>query len=103
MEVSCDAMHLDMHACLQRFQEERADNVFCLSETSFKSTRRLWDTASGQCLKSLVDESHPPASHALFTPNSRYALVSSLDSTIRLWDYHAAVCVKTYKAHENVK
>jgi WD40 repeat protein len=65
--------------------------------------RRLWDTATGQCLKSLVDESNPPASHALFTPNSRYILVSSLDSTIRLWDYHAAVCIKTYTGHKNIK
>lgn len=98
MMVYCESSYPSLFICLLAPAAEKYETLIL-----FNANRRLWDTSTGQCLKSLVDESNPPASHAIFTPNSRYILVSSLDSTIRLWDYHAAVCMKTYTGHKNVK
>ena len=41
------------------------------------------------------------SSHIEFTPNSRYILVGTQDSTIRLWDTQTSRCVKTYTGHTN--
>lgn len=48
---------------------------------------RIWDADSGQCLKTLVDDDNPICSHVTFSPNSRYILAATQDSTIRLWNY----------------
>ncbi|KAK7463760.1 WD domain protein [Stygiomarasmius scandens] len=62
---------------------------------------RIWDADSGQCLKTLVDDDNPICSHVKFSPNSRFVLASTQDSTIRLWNYHTSRCVKTYVGHTN--
>lgn len=62
---------------------------------------RIWDADSGQCLKTLVDDDNPICSHVTFSPNSRYILAATQDSTIRLWNYQNSRCVKTYKGHTN--
>ena len=86
--------------------------------TAFHS--RIWDADSGQCLKTLVDDDNPMwyvsrlenlamqtssptlcSSHVLFSPNSRYVLASTQDSTIRLWNYQTSRCLKTYTGHTN--
>src|SRR5712692_4296293 len=41
------------------------------------------------------------SSHVSFSPNSRYVLASTQDSTIRLWNYQTSRCVKTYTGHTN--
>lgn len=38
-----------------------------------------------------------------FSPNGRYVLAWTLDSSIRLWDYVEGRCVKTYQGHKNEK
>ena len=43
------------------------------------------------------------SSHIEFTPNSRYILVGTQDSTVRLWDTQTSRCVKTYTGHVNSK
>jgi COMPASS component SWD3 len=43
------------------------------------------------------------SSHASFTPNSRFILTSTLDSTIRLWDWQHEKVVKSYTGHTNIK
>ena len=44
-------------------------------------------------------------SSAIFTPNSSYALVGSLDNTVRMWDYTLStpVVIKEYTGHVNKK
>lgn len=42
-----------------------------------------------------------PSSHIKFTPNSRFILASTQDSTIRLWNTQTSKCVKTYAGHTN--
>lgn len=67
---------------------------------SFK-TSRIWDTTTGQCLKTLIDDNNPPVSFVKFSPNGKFILASTLDDTIRLWNYHTGKCLKTYTGHKN--
>ena len=64
--------------------------------------RRIWNTTTGQCLKTLAEEHdavwyasffilvtlpHPtthPSQHVQFSPNSKYILSTAHDSAIRL-------------------
>ena len=62
---------------------------------------RIWDAATGQCLKTLVDEDRKPVTSVRFGPNGKFVLAWTLDSCIRLWDYVQGVCVKTFQGHVN--
>lgn len=42
-------------------------------------------------------------SNVSFTPNAKFILASTLDSTVRLWDYQADKTLKTYTGHVNRK
>lgn len=42
-----------------------------------------------------------PSSHVKFSPNSKFVLASTQDSTVRLWNYQTSRCVKTYTGHTN--
>eukprot|EP00184_Porphyridium_aerugineum_P008838 CAMPEP_0184692624 /NCGR_PEP_ID=MMETSP0313-20130426/1022_1 /TAXON_ID=2792 /ORGANISM="Porphyridium aerugineum, Strain SAG 1380-2" /LENGTH=369 /DNA_ID=CAMNT_0027150465 /DNA_START=377 /DNA_END=1486 /DNA_ORIENTATION=- len=73
-----------------------------LASCGYDSLCRLWDTESGRCIKTLAGPTSSPASFVRFTPNSKYLLVSSLDSKIRLWDFMSETSVvKTYQGHQN--
>ncbi len=52
-------------------------SVFC-------SHSRIWDTGSGQCLKTLIDEDNPPVSFVKFSPNGKYILAANLDRLVNL-------------------
>lgn len=65
--------------------------------------RRLWDSGSGRCLKTLVDNDNPPVTSVKFSPNGKYILAGSLDNAVRLWAHQTGKCVKTYLGHQNVK
>mmetsp|Transcript_16667 Transcript_16667/g.27015 ORF Transcript_16667/g.27015 Transcript_16667/m.27015 type:complete len:175 (+) Transcript_16667:706-1230(+) len=71
--------------------------------SSYDGLCRIWDTGSGQCLKTLIGETNPAVSFAKFSPNGKFILAATLDSTLRLWNYAQAKCLKTYKGHENTK
>ncbi len=64
---------------------------------------RVWDTATGQCLRTLVHEDNAPVSSVIFSPNGKYILAWTLDSCVRLWNYidGKGKCVKTYQGHAN--
>ena len=64
---------------------------------------RIWDTTSGQCLKTLIDDDNPPVSFVKFSPNGKYILAATLDNTLKLWDYSKGKCLKTYTGHKNEK
>ncbi|KAL4955363.1 WD40-repeat-containing domain protein [Aspergillus filifer] len=64
---------------------------------------RIWDTATGQCLRTLVHEDNPPVSAVKFSPNGKYVLAWTLDDCVRLWDYVEGRCLKTYQGHTNRK
>jgi COMPASS component SWD3 len=64
---------------------------------------RVWDTATGQCLRTIVHEDNAPVTCVRFSPNGKYILAWTLDSCIRLWNYieGKGKCVKTYQGHSN--
>lgn len=87
------------------------DNSIIVSG-SYDGLMRLFDSETGQCLKTLVfnsssygtatastnDVVNPPISNVEVSPNGKYILSSSLDGTIRLWDYMNNKVIKTYNA-----
>lgn len=62
---------------------------------------RIWDTSTGQCLRTLVHEDNPGVANVCFSPNARFVLAFTLDNCIRLWDYVAGSVKKTYQGHRN--
>lgn len=64
---------------------------------------RIWDTATGQCLRTLVHEDNPPVTSVRFSPNGKFVLAWSLDDCVRLWNYVEGRCIKTYQGHVNRK
>jgi COMPASS component SWD3 len=64
---------------------------------------RIWDTITGQCLKTLVHEDNAAVTSVKFSPNGKMVLAATLDSSIRLWDYVNGRCLKTYQGHRNQK
>ena len=47
-------------------------NTHYFSKTiPFPGLCRIWDTASGQCLKTLIDDDNPPVSFVKFSPNGK--------------------------------
>lgn len=64
---------------------------------------RVWDTHSGQCLRTLVHEDNPPATCVKFSPNGKYILAWTLDGCIRMWNYVESRVVKTFQGHANTK
>lgn len=71
------------------------------SELTFCS--RVWDTSTGQCLRTLVHEDNPAVTNVCFSPNGRFVLAFNLDNCIRLWDYVTGSVKKTYQGHRNEK
>ena len=68
-----------------------------------ESSSRLWDTGTGQCLRTLVHEDNAGVVSVQFSPNGKYVLAWTLDGCIRLWDYVEGLCKKTYQGHVNSK
>ncbi|RHZ52547.1 hypothetical protein CDV55_104038 [Aspergillus turcosus] len=64
---------------------------------------RIWDTATGQCLRTLVHEDNPPVTAVKFSPNGKFVLAWTLDDCVRLWNYVEGRCIKTYQGHVNRK
>ena len=65
---------------------------------------RIWDTATGQCLKTLVEQDeNAPVTGVRFSPNGKFLLAGTKDSAFRLWDYLRGKCLKTYLGHKNEK
>jgi COMPASS component SWD3 len=50
-----------------------------------------------------VHEDNAPVTSVRFSPNGKYVLAATLDSSLRLWNYVEGRCVKTYQGHKNQK
>lgn len=81
-----------------------SDCLFCCCTRDILTTRlcsRIWDTSTGQCLRTLVHEDNPAVTNVCFSPNGRFILAFNLDNSIRLWDYVSGSVKKTYQGHNN--
>ncbi|KAH8309492.1 hypothetical protein KR059_010996 [Drosophila kikkawai] len=68
---------------------------------SFDGLIRVWDTATCQLLKTLIDGDNAPVGHVKFSPNGRYVLASTLNCTLKLWNFFKAKCLRSYRGHVN--
>lgn len=78
----------------------------CIVSASHDGLIRIWDVCTGECLKTIVAAGNPPVSHVTYSPNGRYVLAGTLDSTLRLWPLSpnsgTAKCAKTYTSENHV-
>jgi WD40 repeat protein/serine/threonine protein kinase len=63
-------------------------------------TARLWELASGRCLRTLESHGGPVAAVAL-TPDGRLALTGGWDGTARLWELASGRCVRILMPHRD--
>ena len=74
----------------------------CVSSASHDGLVRIWDVATGECLKTIYAAGNPPVSAVTYSPNGKYLLAGTLDSTLRLWPVTQTgshQCAKTYHGH----
>src|SRR5262249_47501084 len=77
------------------------DLRFALSSGEYDDhTLRLWDLASGTCLR-VFDEVPEVASTVRLTPNGAFALSAGKDGNIRVWNVSTGHCVGVLEAHPN--
>jgi len=73
------------------------DGRFALSGSADK-TLRLWDLATGQCLRIL--EGHTELVHSVaISADGRFALSGSNDQYLRLWDLATGQCLRILQGH----
>ncbi|CED83964.1 dynein regulator [Phaffia rhodozyma] len=61
-------------------------------------TIKIWDTTTGQCLRTLVGHENWVRALA-FHPNGKFLFSASDDKTIRIWDLQTGRCTKSLDAH----
>jgi WD40 repeat protein len=69
-----------------------------VATTGRDATVKLWDAATGECLKTL--RGHLEGVEAVaFSPDGQRILSSSWDKTVRIWDVATGACLKTLQGH----
>ena len=74
-----------------------ADGRWALSGSD-DNTLRLWEVASGRCVRTFEGHTAGLTSVAL-TADGRWALSGSYDKTLRLWEVASGRCVRTFEGH----
>lgn len=80
---------------------------------------RVWDTQSGNCLKTIVKDESPPvyafffhlnislnflcfiSSFVKFSPNGQIILIGTLNNKLSLYDLNKSSCIRHYSGHKN--
>ena len=68
---------------------------------SADNTLRLWDLASGQCLRMFKGHLNCVSSVAICL-DGRWGLSGSWDDTLRLWDLASGQCLRTFEGHSRM-
>ncbi|XP_074568739.1 LOW QUALITY PROTEIN: uncharacterized protein LOC141825250 [Curcuma longa] len=79
------------------------DGSLLVSSSCYDGLCRIWDSATGRCMKTLIDDDGSPVSYVQFSPNGKFVLASTLDSTLRLWNFSSGKFLKTYTGHVNLQ
>ncbi|PVV04960.1 hypothetical protein BB560_000524 [Smittium megazygosporum] len=72
-----------------------------LATASFDGSVRVWDTKTGNIIRTLYAHSDPVHSIA-FSPDGRYLISGSFDKSINLWSLKTGLLVRTYTADGGV-
>ena len=74
-----------------------------LVSSGYDGLARLWHTATGQCVRTLVGspaagaEGPPRIGSVRFTPNDAFLLATTIDDgAVRLWAADTGLCVRTF-------
>jgi WD40 repeat protein len=67
--------------------------------SSYDRTLKLWDLASGECLRTYTGHQHYVSSVVLLS-DSRQMVSASFDHTLKLWDVETLSCLRTYTGHQ---
>jgi len=70
---------------------------FALSASEDK-TLKLWELATGRCLRTYKGHTWAAFS-TVFSPNGSFILSGSEDKTLKLWDVNADQCVRTFEGN----
>ena len=65
---------------------------------SYDTTLRLWECASGKCIR-LFQGHNGPVSSVKFLDGCRRAISASEDKTLKLWDITTGECIRTFEGH----
>ncbi|MEM9367345.1 MAG: TIR domain-containing protein [Planctomycetota bacterium] len=72
-----------------------------LLSVSSDNTLKLWNVASGACLRTF--EGHKSVVRSgVFSPSGDQLLSASSDKTLKLWDVASGACMRTFKGHKSV-
>lgn len=71
-----------------------------LVTASDDKTLKIWELASGKCLKTLKGHSNYVFS-CNFNPQSNLIVSGSFDESVRIWDVRTGKCLKTLPAHSD--
>ena len=82
----------------QAAAKTEADEFPLLATGSRDHTVRLWDAATGQCVKTLGGHSSWVQVVA-FSADGRYLASGANDNTIRLWEVATGQCVQVFQGH----
>ena len=70
----------------------------CSPPPAIDRTARLWDPATGDCLRTLTG--HTAVVYGVaFSPDGRLLATASIDNTARLWDPATGDCLRTLTGH----
>jgi WD40 repeat protein/serine/threonine protein kinase len=73
----------------------------CGLSCSHDNTLRLWEFATGRCLRTF--EGHTgPVWTACMSPNGQHGLSGSFDNTLRLWTVATGKCLRVFEGHSDV-
>ena len=75
------------------------DGRYVVSGSNDK-TLRVWELASGQCVRALEGHTDRVQSVAI-TPDGRYTVSGSNDKTLRVWELFSGRCIRTVEGHSS--